>query len=511
MMEKITDRLFWTLSAIIIAALCMTIGIKTFPKTTAMMLGYSLNRGDITQNGFGTGSIKTPYWLKPSTASAPLIVEDDSPQVRDLKNQVAKLQSDAKNKDDAIQKLQKQISDANNKLNALTASLNQATSDAINKNIDASNQITSYQTSITNLTNQMNSQIQQAQTNATNYNNQITALINQESNLQKQLKNLQDGAGVSSGATSDQQAQITNLTTQIQQVQDQINSTNQSIMDSNQQLVTQLNTISAQVNDATNQHQNNLYNLNAIQQLSSQLYQDYYSAFPQLWDNLTIDQQNDFIKNGFDNLAQGIKDLWAPKHFRSLSQDQQLAYANTGYSMLSQVDQDYVDQLRATDVSDSGLQGIDNGDGTATITNYTSDVGANLVIPDYVKINNVTLKVTRIGPSALQAAPIKTLVLPNTVTSIGNYAFYGTSFTSGYGLTNVTLSNKLTTIGSYAFANNATLTTINGFPSTLTSIGGRAFANTSLSSISLPRGVSVDVNSAFYGVNPLVVNAITYF
>ncbi len=62
--------------------------------------------------------------------------------------------------------------------------------------------------------------------------------------------------------------------------------------------------------------------------------------------------------------------------------------------------------------------------------------------------------------------------IPNSVTSIGNYAFSGCS-----GLTSVTIPNSVTSIGEYAFVNCSGLTSVD-FPNTVTSIGRSAFDNT---------------------------------
>ena len=61
------------------------------------------------------------------------------------------------------------------------------------------------------------------------------------------------------------------------------------------------------------------------------------------------------------------------------------------------------------------------------------------------------------------------VVLPSTLTSIGNGAFYGST-----GLTEITLPSTLTSIGGEAFAECTSLTEIT-LPSTLTSIGDYAF------------------------------------
>ena len=59
--------------------------------------------------------------------------------------------------------------------------------------------------------------------------------------------------------------------------------------------------------------------------------------------------------------------------------------------------------------------------------------------------------------------------IPNSVTSIGNYAFCGCS-----GLTSITIPNSVTSIGNYAFWGCSGLTSIT-IPDSVTSIGGVAF------------------------------------
>ena len=64
---------------------------------------------------------------------------------------------------------------------------------------------------------------------------------------------------------------------------------------------------------------------------------------------------------------------------------------------------------------------------------------------------------------------IKDLVIPNSVTSIGGYAFSGCS-----GLTSITIPNNVTSIGDAAFSSCSNLTSIE-IPSCVTSIGQQAF------------------------------------
>jgi len=98
----------------------------------------------------------------------------------------------------------------------------------------------------------------------------------------------------------------------------------------------------------------------------------------------------------------------------------------------------------------------------------------------------------------LNGTEVKDLVIPNSVTSIGSYAFYGCS-----GLTSVTIPNSLTSIGSYAFSSCSRLTSVT-IPSSMTSIGERAFYGCSgLTSVTIHNSVTTIGSYAFYGCSSL--------
>ena len=87
---------------------------------------------------------------------------------------------------------------------------------------------------------------------------------------------------------------------------------------------------------------------------------------------------------------------------------------------------------------------------------------------------------------------VKKVSFSGNITSIGAYAFYGTSLTS------VTIPSGVTILGNYAFSNCSSLTSVT-IPSGVTSIGGSAFSNcTSLTSVTIPSGVTSIGSSAFY-------------
>ena len=87
---------------------------------------------------------------------------------------------------------------------------------------------------------------------------------------------------------------------------------------------------------------------------------------------------------------------------------------------------------------------------------------------------------------------IKSVILEDGVTNIGNYAFYSCT-----GLTSVTISNSVMSIGDSAFIMCYDLTSVM-IPDSVTSIGDNAFSVcSSLTSITIPDSVTIIGNSAF--------------
>ena len=90
------------------------------------------------------------------------------------------------------------------------------------------------------------------------------------------------------------------------------------------------------------------------------------------------------------------------------------------------------------------------------------------------------------------------LEIPESVTSIGDYAFSGCS-----SLTGITIPDSVTSIGSSAFSGCSSLTSIK-IPDSVTSIGSYAFSGcSSLTSITIPDSVTSIGSSAFSGCSSL--------
>ena len=120
---------------------------------------------------------------------------------------------------------------------------------------------------------------------------------------------------------------------------------------------------------------------------------------------------------------------------------------------------------------------------TGTITNYDVDLGTDVIIPEQINGNDVLV----IGDSAFREKTPKltSVVIPNTVTTIFNAAFYNNTISS------VTFGNSVQTLKQSAFDSNQ-LTSIE-LPSSLTTLEAYVFkSNASLTSVKMPANVSVN-------------------
>ena len=109
--------------------------------------------------------------------------------------------------------------------------------------------------------------------------------------------------------------------------------------------------------------------------------------------------------------------------------------------------------------------------GSYTIPNSVTNIG-NSAFYYCSGLTSVTIgtNVTSIGDSAFYYCSVTSVTIPNSVTSIGNYAFYYCS-----GLTNVTVPNSVTRIGGWAFACCYLGLTSVTIGNSVTNIGDEAF------------------------------------
>jgi hypothetical protein len=99
--------------------------------------------------------------------------------------------------------------------------------------------------------------------------------------------------------------------------------------------------------------------------------------------------------------------------------------------------------------------------------------------------NQTTLLQYPGGTAFYQGSPGSIYTVSNTVTGIGNYAFYGIDF-----MTSITIPTGVTHIGDYAFESDWSLQTV-AIPNSVTQIGIWAFANTGFTNIAIPAVTSI--------------------
>ena len=113
----------------------------------------------------------------------------------------------------------------------------------------------------------------------------------------------------------------------------------------------------------------------------------------------------------------------------------------------------------------------------------------------FSKIQRIDLSATTslisIGASAfLRASELESIILPNSVTSIGARAFEGS------GLTSIVIPNRITSIESETFKSAGDLTSVT-IPDSVTSIGVRAFFRSGITSIVIPNSITSIENGTF--------------
>ena len=153
----------------------------------------------------------------------------------------------------------------------------------------------------------------------------------------------------------------------------------------------------------------------------------------------------------------------------------------------------YCTSLESIKVESGNTKYDSRGNCNAIIETETNTLIAscnNTIIPN---------SVTTIGDGAFSGSSLTSITIPNSVTTIGDGAF------SGSGLTSITIPNSVTTIGERAFINCSSLASVT-IPNSVTTIGSYAFSDcSSLASVTIPNSVTTIGYLAFYYCSRLKV------
>ena len=128
----------------------------------------------------------------------------------------------------------------------------------------------------------------------------------------------------------------------------------------------------------------------------------------------------------------------------------------------------------------------------ATITFGDNQYTGSVTIPETISYDGVTYSVTEIGDSTFfKCSNMKSVIIPNSVVSIGSRAFFKS------GITSIDIPNSVTEIGYYAFGSCHSLTSVT-IPNSVTTIKNGTFNYCdALPSVSIPNSVISVGNYAF--------------
>ena len=140
--------------------------------------------------------------------------------------------------------------------------------------------------------------------------------------------------------------------------------------------------------------------------------------------------------------------------------------------------------------------------------NWTLDADGTLTISGTGAMANYNIDDDYAIRAPWYGSLVKTVIIKNGVTSIGDYAFHNSRY-----LTSVTISASVTSIGNHAFHNCPSLTSVT-IPASVTSIGISVFNGCeSLTSVTIPNGVTSIGGWMFYGCSSLtrvtIPNSVT--
>ena len=133
----------------------------------------------------------------------------------------------------------------------------------------------------------------------------------------------------------------------------------------------------------------------------------------------------------------------------------------------------------------------DNYDANFQLTNFK-----DIVIPETVTYKGVEYEVTRIGDNAFrEGRGMNSVTIPNTVTSIGKYAFYACVAIKG----GIAIPESVTVIEEYAFSNSG-ITELN-IPNSVTTVGGYIIQYANTTTLTIGKNVTSIDQYAFRSSN----------
>ena len=123
--------------------------------------------------------------------------------------------------------------------------------------------------------------------------------------------------------------------------------------------------------------------------------------------------------------------------------------------------------------------------GSYAFGNLKGLINVDAANSNYSSLNGVLYNKTQTQIIQCSTSKTGSFIIPSSVTSIGDYAFYECT-----GLTSISIPSSVTSIGSSAFAECYSLGTL-AIPSSVTSIGSRAFTSCkAITSITIPSSVT---------------------
>jgi hypothetical protein len=235
-----------------------------------------------------------------------------------------------------------------------------------------------------------------------------------------------------------------------------------------------------------------------------------------IFDSVDLDDDNDGVPDisdvfpldpneSFDTDGDGIGDNadsdddWVWTYSVSDSQATITGYSGIGVAVKVP---SVVDGIPVVKVGNGGtpIFGDENTVTSITIPESVTSIG-DYAFYQYTGLTSITIanSVTSIGYAAFQSCTsLTSITIPDSVTSIGDFAFRECT-----SLTSVTIGNSVTSIGYAAFYECTSLTSVT-IPDSVTSIGDYAFNRcSSLTSITIPDSVTSIGEYAFYGCSSL--------